>query len=84
MNNIELHIEKLVLHGLSPSDRHIIGRAVEFELTRLFTERGLPSSLSKGGNFAQVDSGTFNVAPNAKAGAIGNQIAQSVYAGFTK
>lgn len=84
MHNIELHIEKLVLHGLSSSDRHRIGRAVELELARLFTERGLPSALSQDRNFAQVDSGTFNVTPNAKTATIGTQIAQSVYAGFTK
>ncbi len=83
-NNIELHIEKLVLHGFSPNDRHRIGRAVERELARLLTDRDLPASLSQGGTFAQVDSGTFNVAPNAKAEAIGSQIAQSVYAGSTK
>jgi hypothetical protein len=76
-NNIELHIEKLMLHGFSPSDRHRIGEAVEVELTRLFTEQGI--SMTKGGEFARLDGGQFNVAPNSNANTIGSQVAQSVY-----
>lgn len=79
MNNIELHIEKLVLHGFSPSDRHRIGRSVEFELARLFTEHGISHSMSKGGEFTRLDGGTFNIAPSSKAEAIGSQVAQAVY-----
>ncbi len=79
MNNIELHIEKLVLHGFSPSDRHRIGRSVEFELARLFTEQGISHSMSKGGEFTRLDGGTFNIAPSSKAEAIGSQVAQAVY-----
>lgn len=79
MSNIELHIEKLVLHGFSPHDRHRIGQAVELELTRLLTEQGISQSLSKGGKFTQLDGGQFNVAPNSKATTIGSQVAQSVY-----
>ena len=84
MNNIELHIEQLVLHGFRPNDRYRIGKAVELELTRLFTEQGISYSMSKGGEFTRLDSGTFNIAPSSKAEAIGSQVAQSVYAGFTK
>lgn len=73
-----------MLHGFSPGDRHRIGEAVELELTRLFTEQGISYSMSKGGEFTRLDGGQFNVAPNSKAEAIGTQIAQSVYAGFTK
>ena len=79
MNNIELHIEKLVLHGFPPSDRQRIGEAVELELTRLFTEQGISYSMSKGGEFTRLDGGTFNIAPSFKAEAIGSQVAQSVY-----
>jgi hypothetical protein len=79
MHNIELHIEKLMLDGFSPSDRHRIGEAVELELTRLFTEQGISHSMSKGGEFTHLDGGQFNVAPNSKAGVIGSQVAQSVY-----
>ena len=79
MHNIELHIEKLMLHGFSPSVRHRIGEAVEVELTRLFTEQGISPSISKGGEFTRLDGGTFNLAQSSKAEAIGSQVAQSVY-----
>ncbi len=83
MNNIELHIEKLVLHGFSPSDCHRIGRSVVFELARLFTEQGISHSMSKGGEFTHLDGGTFNIAPSSKAEAIGSQVAQAVYKGLS-
>ncbi len=84
MQNIELHIEELVLHGFSPGDRYRIGEAVELELTRLLTEHGISSSLSHGGELARLEGGTFNAAPNSKAEAIGSQVAQSVYREFNK
>ena len=46
--NIELHIEELVLHGFAPKDRYTIGEAVQRELSRLFAEQGVHSSLSRG------------------------------------
>jgi len=52
--NIELHIEELVLHGLSPGDRYRIGEAVEQELTRLLADQGVPESLERGGEIGHV------------------------------
>ena len=79
MHNIELHIEELILHGFPPSDRYRIAEAVELELTRLFTEQGISPALTRGGEFARLDGGTFNIAPSSKAQVIGSQVAQSVY-----
>jgi len=79
-NNIELHIDKLVLHGFSPGDRHRIGEAVERQLTQILTEQGMPTSLSHGGERPHINGGTFNTATNART--IGIKIAQSVYSGF--
>ncbi len=79
MNNIELHINELVLHGFSPHDRYRIGAAVERQLTQMLTEQGMPATLSQGGEMPYIDGGTFNVAPNAHADTIGTQVAQSVY-----
>lgn len=80
--DIELHIEELVLHGFAPADRYLIGAAIERELSRLFTDRGLPASLSGGGDFARLPGGSFNVAPGSQAETIGTQVAQSVYRGM--
>lgn len=82
--DIELYIDKLVLQGFPPGNRHRIAQAVERELTRLFTEQGAPPSLSQGGNFDQWNGGTFTMVSNASAASIGVQIAQTVYTGFVK
>ena len=45
--NVELHIEELVLRGFAPGDRYRIGEAVERELAHLFSEQGTPPSLAQ-------------------------------------
>jgi hypothetical protein len=81
--NIELHIEELVLHGFAPGDRYLIGEVVERELVRLFAERGVPPSLSQGGEFGRFNGGAFEVRQGAKPEVIGVQVAQSIYGGFS-
>ena len=80
--NIEVHIEELVLHGFASKDRYAIGEAVQQELQRLFTEQGLPESLAAGYEIAALNGGAFPVKPGTKANKIGAQVAQSVYAGL--
>jgi hypothetical protein len=80
--NIELHIEELVLHGFAPGDRYAIGEAMQRELTRLFAEQGIHPSLSNGYEAERVDGGTFHMQPGTKAGAIGSQVAHTVYGGL--
>jgi hypothetical protein len=82
MNNIELQIDKLVLHGFSPHDRHRICEAIKAQLTRILTEQGIPTSLSHDGKLPHINGGSFNTATNTKAGIIGTEIANSVYSGF--
>ena len=77
--NIELHIEELVLHGFSPGDRYRIGEAVERELSRLLADRGVPQSLERGGEVANMDGGGFEVAQGSSAQVIGTQVAKAVY-----
>ena len=81
--NLDLHIEELILHSFPSHQQHLIGAAIEQELTRLFTEQGLPPTLAKGGQLGQIDGGAFNVAANATADAIGSQVAQAVYGGIS-
>lgn len=78
--NVELHIEELVLHGF-PQD-HLIGEAVERELSRLFTERGVPPSLARGGDLPHLDAGAFQINPELGAEAVGARIARSLYGGL--
>lgn len=78
--NVELHIEELVLHGF-PQD-HRISDAVERELSRLFTERGVPPSLTHGGDIPSLDAGAFQIDPDHGAEAVGAQVARTLYAGL--
>lgn len=78
--NVELHIEELVLHGFPPD--HRIGDAVERELSRLFTERGVPRWLVQAGEVAHLDSGAFEMAQGEDPAVIGTRVARTVYGGF--
>ena len=82
--NVELHIEELVLRGFAPGDRYRIGEAVERELARLFAEQDMPPSLAQGGEFAHLDGGAFKVASGSKPEAIGAQVAQAVFGGLSR
>jgi hypothetical protein len=80
--NVELHIEELVLHGFPPDYRHRIGGAVEQEISRLFTEQGVPPSLSRGGDIPRLDAGAIQMSPELGADAVGARVARSLYEGM--
>ncbi len=80
--SVELHIEELVLHGFAPCDRHRIGEAVQHELTRLLTERGLPATLSTGQEIDRLNGETFQLNALSKSDATGTQVARAVYGGL--
>lgn len=75
--NVELHIEEVVLHGFLPGDRYRIGDALEHELSRLFTEQGMP--LVHGGYIGRLDGGAFEVKPDSTPEATGASVAGAVY-----
>lgn len=80
--NIELQIKELVLHGFAQKDQGRIQRAIEQELTRLFTEQGVPTSLSCSHEIQQLQGGPFNVRAGMGFEAIGSQVAQAIYGGM--
>lgn len=80
---IEVYIDKLILHGFPARDRYRIAIAIETELARLFTEHGIPSVLTTGGEIPVLQAGDFRLRPGAKASVVGNHIAGSLYKGFT-
>ena len=80
---IELHIEELVLHGFEVGDRYGIAEAVEHELARLLCQQGVPFSLRFENATDELKAPAFASAFGAKPPAIGRQIAQAVYQGFS-
>jgi hypothetical protein len=80
--NVELHIEELLLHGFPPGESQVIGEAVEQELSRLFTERGVPPSLVSGADVPNVDGGTLENSPGLTSEAFGARVARALYGGL--
>jgi hypothetical protein len=84
--NLELHIEELVLHGFARGDRDRISAALQQELTRLFTEQGIPTTLAQAGQMQHLhlSGGTFEMGNGMKPEVAGIQIAQSIYGGLSE
>jgi hypothetical protein len=79
---VELHINELILHGFSHHDRYSIGESLQSELTRLFTDQGIPPSLLTGGNIELMNAGSFELPAGRKFSA-GHNVAHSVYKGLS-
>ncbi len=84
--NINLHIERLILDGisLSPGDRPMLRAAVEGELSRLLAQDGLNSTLHSGGAFYNVGAVGIQLANDGSPALLGKQIAVAVYGGIGK
>jgi hypothetical protein len=80
---VELVIDQIVLHGVK-ADPRATRRALERELTRLFHEQGVPSSLQRSAVLSRLDAGRVSVSPNAKPGAVGRQVAHALYGGLKR
>lgn len=77
--NVELRIEELVLHGFPPGNHERIGESVESELSRLFTEQGVPPSLARSADVPRLDAGAFQMNQGLGAEAAGEQIARALH-----
>ncbi len=81
--HLDLHIDALLVDGIAVADHASLGAAVQAELARLFTERGVPPSLGAGGAVS-LDGGRFTATPGAAPGTLGAQIAGAVYGGLAR
>jgi hypothetical protein len=81
---VEIQIEELVLRGFAPGDRYRIGEAVEQELARLITERGIAGMAGCSVSIERLDAGAFPVAAGARAQRVGMQVAQKVYSQLSR
>jgi hypothetical protein len=81
--SINVHIERLILDGLSVSDAQspIISAALETELTRLLAAGGLERSLQSGGAWPGVPVSNIQLTAG-KPAHLGQQIAAAVYGGI--
>ncbi len=77
--DVELHIESLVLHGVTPGDRTAVAEGVRAELARLIAERGFPAGLSAADGAAVLDGGSFRSSPGQRPAGVGAAVANAVY-----
>ncbi|HEX9372632.1 MAG TPA: hypothetical protein VF897_16595 [Roseiflexaceae bacterium] len=77
--NIELSIEKLILHDMPLAQRHQVAAAIEQELARLLAERGVPPDLAARGGSIPIDAARVEISAGLRPEAIGAQVAESIY-----
>jgi hypothetical protein len=82
--NVNLHIERLVLDGitLSVRERAVLGTAMTAELTRLIHEGGWPANLPASGAVPYLPTGAIQLNNDNNPTLLGHQIAQAVYGGI--
>jgi hypothetical protein len=84
--NVRLHIEHLVVDGLSPehaASSRALGAAVERELAQLLAGRGLDPALASGAKVAALRAPPMPPTSGQNSDALGRRIARSVHGALT-
>jgi hypothetical protein len=76
---LEVHIERIVLHGYSPGDTHRLGEVLEAELSRLVQNRGIDRSAVNNRSIERIDGGSIKLASPPKIDTLGVKLAGNVH-----
>ena len=84
--NINLHIERLVLDGISvePHQQPMLKASLESELGRLLAQNGIAPGLQNGGAFNAIRTNSIDIGEKNEPSNLGRQIARSVYGGINR
>ena len=84
--NIALHIERLVLEGISLTHRQqsLLQGAVEAELGRLLSGNGLAVDLNSDAAVAGIEAGDIQLSHENDPVRLGQQVAWAVYKGLSR
>ena len=82
--NITIHIERLILDGVSVPQRHRpqLQTAIEAELARLLSDGSLAVDLRTPGMLPRLSGGTLELTGDEEPRMLGKQIAQAIYGGI--
>jgi hypothetical protein len=80
---IELRIDELVLWGADFTGRERIADAVQSELEKLLSDRGLPQRALVESTRESIQGGVASIPRGASAKRIGSEIARTIYGGLT-
>ena len=78
MRHLVLHIDRLVLRGFEPRQRHAVAQGLQAELARQLAEPGAAQQWVSRGDVAHVAAGVVRIVPGAQPAAVGVQAARSV------
>lgn len=84
--NVHVHIDRLVLDGVpvTAAEGPLVQAAVEAELARLLTDRGLAAGLAGGAALRRTAGTALVMSPDATPGDLGTGIARSVHGGLAE
>ena len=78
MKRVVVHIERLVLKGFRPEDRHAIAAGLQQELGRVFAERDAVSLLRARGDVSRLQVGGVPVEQGSTPQRVGENVAQGI------
>jgi len=79
-SKVMIHIEELVVHGLTDFDQTQLKVVVEQALAQMIGEQGLPGAWEQSHSMSSVNGG--EIRPQGSVASLGQQIAQAVYGGY--
>jgi hypothetical protein len=84
MTRVVVHIDRLVLKGARPEDRHAIAQGLQDELSRVFGERDAVARLRSLGDVPQIKVGGVAVERGGLPQRLGQSVAQGIGRGISR
>jgi len=78
MTRVIVHIDRLVLKGLRPEDRHAVAQGLQAELERAWSGRDAASRLRGLGDVPRLQVGGVAVERGASPQRVGERVAQGI------
>lgn len=78
MTRVAVHIDRLVLKGARPEDRHAIAQGLERELARVFGERDAAARLRRLGDVPRMKVDGVAIEQGAVPQRVGQSVAQGI------
>ena len=84
MKRVVVHIDRLVLKGFRPEDRHAIAAGLQQELGRVFADREAASLLMARGDVPRLQVGGVPIEDGSKPQRVGESVGRGIGKEITK
>lgn len=78
MRRVTLHVDRLVLHGFRPEDRHGVAIGLQRELTRMLSDPRTARQLLKQGDVSRLRVGNITIRHGTASRQVGTQVARGI------